>query len=108
MRYEWNHAENDTQEYYDTIVNDDYLCVFRNKSEEAPNTWIGVYQKNGCGVCTIYNKTFNDRQRKRLGVGKNYSLCLLPRVRFLTNSDPLYMQAKVEHCYRNDKVEVSA
>ena len=97
--FDWKYGKNAFQKYYEAQVKDAHLCVFAN--DENPDVWFGVYD----GLC-IYDKTFNDRQRKKLGL-EGCSISLLPRFRMLTSNDPEYMMRKVEHCFKTGKQEVS-
>lgn len=58
MRYEWHYGENIYQRYYDTNVENSYLCVYENKWN--PGVWLGMYD----GI-SLHNKTRNDRVRKK-------------------------------------------
>lgn len=95
---EWRKGENDSQEYYDTYVGKDYLCVFRNKWESF---WMAMVRDR-----MIHNKTVNDRQRKKQGLPKDAPLHLLQRDCILTGT-PEYLMKKAEYCYRHNQFEIS-
>lgn len=96
----WQYGKNETQKYYDAYVGKDYLCVFVNKWQ--PDIWMGV-----CRNKMIYDKTRNDRQRKRQGLGKDAPVHLLSSVAVLCSTSPEYMMKKVEWCYKHNKTEIS-
>lgn len=100
----WKYGENETQKYYDAYVGKHYLCVFANKW--SPDIWLGVYDVNDGRLYSIWDKTFNDRQRKRQGLPKNCDMEALSVCRMLSSRSPEYMMKKVEHCYKRRKVEV--
>lgn len=99
LKYDWKYGENSVQKYYETKVGEQTLCVFANKWQ--PDIWIGLL-----GSQSIYNKTVNDKQRKKQGLAKGCAISLLSRVAMLANSDPEYMMQKVEYCFRTGKTEV--
>lgn len=72
MKYKWKYGENDNQKYYDVTAGKDYLCVFANKWN--PNTWLGL-----CNSICIYNKTKNDRVRKKTRSYKRLSSIRIKR-----------------------------
>lgn len=94
----WQHGENEFQEYYDVYVGKDYLCVFRNKWESC---WMAMVKDQ-----MIHNKTMNDRQRKRQGLPKGAPIHLLKSDWMLTGT-PEYLMKKAEYCYRHKQNEIS-
>lgn len=69
-KIKWNYGENETQKYYDAKIGTDYLCVFCNKWQ--PDIWMGMINNS-----MIWDKTWNDRQRKSRDFPKNAMyLCL--------------------------------
>lgn len=96
----WTHGENATQEYYDAYVGKDYLCVFANKWQ--PDIWMGM-----CRDKVIYDKTANDRQRKKEKVAKDTPIHELRCVTVLGSKSPEYMMKKVEWCYKHNLIEIS-
>ena len=98
-KIEWHHGRNDCQEYYDARIGSDYLCVFANKWN--PDTWMGIINSR-----MIYDKTKNDRQRKRQGLPCSAPAHELRSIWVLCGS-PEYMMKKVAYCYRNNKTEIS-
>lgn len=100
LKYKWRHGKNDCQEYYDTKVDGKYLCVFANKWN--PDTWIGIVDDK-----LIFDKTANDRQRKKQGLGKDSDITELYSQTVLGSSDPEYMMRKVEYCFKHGKFEIS-
>lgn len=100
MKYEWKYGENDNQKYYDVKVGKDYLCVFAIKRN--PDTWFGAYN----GIC-LYNKTKNDRVRKKQGLAKACRLSELREHYTLCSDNPTYMMKKVEYCYAHGLIEIS-
>lgn len=62
-KVKWKYGENKTQKYYDTKIGTDYLCVFCNKWQ--PDIWMGMINNS-----MIWDKTWNDRQRKKAGTSK--------------------------------------
>lgn len=104
LKFQWRYGENDEQRYYDVTVNGDYLCVFTRKWQS--DIWMGAYQKKGCGIITIHDKTYNDRQRRKQGLPKNCDVFELKSCACLCSAKPEYMMQKVEHCYKYNKIEV--
>ena len=103
-KIQWKHGENTCQQYYDAHVGKDYLCVYENKWN--PGVWAGMYELEGGGIQSIWDKTSNDRQRRRQGLPLGCPMEKLSRVTMLCNASPEYMMKKVEHCYRRRKTEV--
>lgn len=99
LKYDWKYGENSYQKYYEAKVGEQTLCILSNKWE--PDIWIGFFD-----LQPIYNKTVNDRQRKRQGLAKGCVLSLLSRIAMLSSSDPEYMMQKVEYCFRTGKTEI--
>ena len=99
LKYDWEYVENSDQKYYEAKVNEHTLCVFANKWQ--PDIWMGLVDSH-----SIWDKTTNDKQRKKQGLAKGCSLSLLRCVQMLANKDPEYMMQKVEHCFRTGKTEV--
>ncbi len=99
LKYDWKYGENDYQKYYDVTINGTYLLVFANKWQ--PDIWMGSID-----TPLIYNKTVNDKQRKKQGLAKGCAISLISSLAILTNSDPEYMMQKVEHCFRTGKTEI--
>ena len=76
-KVKWKYGENRTQKYYDTKIGTDYLCVFCNKWQ--PDIWMGMINNS-----MIWDKTWNDRQRKSRDFQKNATyLCLQRPVCFV-------------------------
>lgn len=96
----WTYGENESQKYYDAYVGKDYLCVFANKWQ--PDIWMGM-----CRDKMIYDKTANDRQRKKEKVAKDFPLHMLRSVTVLGSQSPEYMMKKVAWCYNHNLTEVS-
>ena len=96
----WRHGENKTQEYYDTKIETDYLCVFCNKWQ--PDIWMGMINNS-----MIWDKTRNDRQRKKQGLPKKCDVSMLATFYLLCNSNPEYMKKKLEWCYNHNLTEIS-
>ena len=69
-KIEWNYGENKTQKYYDTKIGTDYLCVFCNKWQR--DIWMGMINNS-----MIYDKTWNDRQRKNQGLPNGCGIHML-------------------------------
>ena len=104
LKYHWHYAENETQNYYDAIVGNDYLLVFQNKGQPY---YTAMIRRGDEDFRVIYNKTVNDRRRRIEGKPKadpgDLRVCAL-----LSSPDPEYMMRKVEHCYAYHKQEVRA
>lgn len=101
----WTYGENPYQRFYDTYVGKDYLLVFANKAQ--PDVWMG----NQRGVM-LYDKTANDKQRRKQGVPvdcclRDHPLHELHSVTILSSHDPEYMMRKVEFAYENNLLEVN-
>jgi hypothetical protein len=102
MKFKWKKGENEYQNYYDTRTPDGkYLLVFANKTR--PDMWMAMVD----GIM-VYNKTANDRERKKLGLAKGCRILELSVIHVLTNKDPEYMMKKAEYCYRHNQQEISA
>lgn len=99
MRYEWHYGENIYQRYYDTNVENSYLCVYENKWN--PGVWLGMYD----GI-SLHNKTRNDRVRKKQGLPKGCSVFELRRDYLLSSDSPEYMMKKVEWAYNHKLIEI--
>lgn len=100
LKYDWQHGENERCEYYKTDIGFDHLSVHMDKS--APNIWFGLL--NGK---IIFDKTKNDRVRKKYNLPHNCPMYNLPTIHFLTNADPQYMMRKVERYYTHGLLEIS-
>lgn len=96
----WSYGENEFQIYYDAKVGNDYLLVFANKS--FPNIWYGLYNN-----ILIFNKTKNDRQRKKEDLPRGCRLTRLRSQYVLCSTDPEYMKKKVVWCYTHKLNEIS-
>jgi hypothetical protein len=96
----WKHGENEQQQYYEAKVGNDYLCVFCNKW--SPDCWSAMVNNH-----MIYNKTKNDRQRKKQGLPKSAHVSELHCVWLLTGS-PEYLMKKAAYCYNHNIYEISA
>lgn len=99
LKYDWKYGENSEQKYYETKVGEQTLCVFANKWQS--DIWMGLID-----LQSIYNKTINNKQRKKQGLAKGCNISLLSSWALLSNSNPEYMMQKVEHCFRTGKTEV--
>lgn len=99
-KFKWKYGENKTQKYYDTKIGTDYLCVFCNKWQ--PDIWMGMINNS-----MIWDKTWNDRQRKKQGLPKKCDISMLATSCLLCNSDPEYIKKKVEWCYDHNLTEIS-
>lgn len=106
MEFIWKHGENSQQEYYEAKMDKDVLCVFRNKFEQIPNTWMAmIYQDKSS--CMIYDRTANNRQRKKEGLPLTADILELHAITILTSKEPHYLMKKAEYCYKTGKREVS-
>ena len=101
MRYSWTYGSNREQEYYETKVGKDYLCVFRNKFDRDHVIWMGHIEEHGksFGSHVLYDKKRNDEWRKAEGLPKGADLTKLRRVSILCSDDPNIMMEKVEEAY---------
>ena len=99
-KVKWKYGENKTQKYYDTKIGTDYLCVFCNKWQ--PDIWMGMINNS-----MIYDKTWNDRQRKKQGLPKGCGIHMLYSFGILSSFDPEYIKKKVEWCYNHNLTEIS-
>lgn len=100
LKFEWKYGENESQKYYEVMINKDYLCVFSNKW--TPDIWMGI-----CKDKIIHNKTLNDRVRKKYGLEKDCDPSYLKKDFTLCSNDPEYMMRKVEWCYKHNIIEIS-
>lgn len=96
----WTYRENESQKYYDAYVGKDYLCVFANNWQ--PDIWMGIQRDK-----LIFDKTANDRQRKKEHVSKGTPADLLRSITVLCSNSPEYMMKKVEWCYEHNLTEIS-
>ena len=103
-KLEWKYGENESQKYYDVRIGKDYLCVFANKWQ--PQIWMGCYETGNSGLQMIHDKTWNDRQRKAEGLKRGCDVSELHTCATLCSPSPEYMMKKVEHCYKQRKIEV--
>lgn len=99
IHLQWKHGENECQEYYEAHEGNDYLVVFSCKW--SPYTWMAMINNT-----MIFNKTKNDRERKKQNFSHDSPLYLLPRIWLLSGS-PEYLMKKTEYCYRHHKTEIS-
>ena len=95
----WNYGENKFQIYYEAKVGNDHLLVFANSN--FPNLWYGLYNN-----ILIFNKTKNDRQRKKEGLPRGYHLAKLRTQYVLCSANPEYMKKKVVWCYTHKLNEI--
>lgn len=96
---EWRYGENEYQKYYDAKIGDDYLCVFSNNWN--PETWLGMINDR-----VIYDRTRNNRQRRKQGLPLSAPIHELTSI-WLLRGSPAYMMKKTAYCYRNRKNEIS-
>lgn len=101
--YNWVFGDNGEQTYYECKIGVNYLCVFANKKGENQNLYMGFYSKDS-GHRNIYNKVYNDRQRKK---GNCTSNGIPTSVRLLGSKDIDYMKRKVIYCYEHNTQEVT-
>lgn len=99
IKYDWKYGENKSQKYYDVYVNGDYLCVFKNNWEHC---WMCMVKDK-----IVYDKTRNDRQRKKQGLGKGCDVSLLRSVFVLCSQNPEILMRKAEYCYNHGITEIS-
>lgn len=98
--YAWKYGENGAQRYYEAQIGKDHLCVYANNGN--PNTWMALC----CGKL-IYNKTRNDRYRKKMGLERGCPIHKLSSWAILCGATPEYMMKKVIWCYEHNLREIS-
>ena len=106
--YSWKHGFNDTQEFYEVkLPNGDYLYTIRQLKGPCTDTWTGgILWNDGRGQC-IYDRTANNKQRKKEGVDLSTPTWKLHATRLLGTKDPHKIIPKIEYCYKNKKIEVT-
>ena len=95
----WKYGQNKYQQYYEAKIGNDYLCVFCN--EWSPDCWTAMVNDQ-----MIWDKTFNDRQRKKQGLSKDAHISELHMSRLLTGT-PDYLMKKAEYCYKHGIIEIT-
>lgn len=98
-KLEWSYHESKYQKYWEAKQDSHTLFVFANKW--SPDIWTAMVDD-----LMIFNKTRNDRIRKKMGLPKQTPLHELPRVSLLTGT-PEYLMRKAEYCFRHNKTEIS-
>lgn len=100
MNYEWRYGSNKDQEYYETSVGKDCLCVFRNRRDKKHVIWMGhIEARAGNLPPVLYDKNLNDKQREIEGLSPDASLRELKRVAVLCCDNPEEMIKKTETAY---------
>lgn len=100
LKHKWNYGENRYQIYWESRVGEDVLCVFANKSN--PETWMAMVNN-----IMIYDKTGNDKERRKYKKPMNCRVSELPTIHILCNSSPEYMMEKAEYCYAHRQKEIN-
>ena len=100
LKYDWEYGENeDGMKYYMAHTGADRLWVFNAIYFKRPDLWLGQYSKGNRMVCIGDKKRLN-RERKKRGLSSGCGPDLLGLWADLSSTDPEYMKAKVEWCYR--------
>lgn len=101
-KYDWHYAENETQNYYDATIGNDYLLVCQVKGQPY---FTGMIRRGDGEFTLIFNKTVNDR-RRRIEGKPNADPNDLRVCAVLSSPDPEYMMKKVQRCYAAGKTEI--